>query len=58
MRFLGLIGFLGGAAGVVYSARAIDEHGRPADVLFAFLAPLLALVALIGLVLLFVPDFV
>jgi len=49
--------FLIGGAGTAYSAWATFHRRRPQDVFFAVLAPLVMLVALVGLLLLFVPDF-
>ena len=57
MRILGALLFLAAAAGTAYSVRAIYDRKRPLDVLFAVLAPLAALLALVGLLLVFVPDF-
>ena len=57
MRVVGALLFLAASAGTAYSIRAAYQRNRPADVLFAIAAPLAALVALIGLLLVFVPDF-
>jgi len=57
VRIFGVILFLLASAGTVYSTRAIYQRGRPADVVFALLAPIAALLALAGLLLAFVPDF-
>lgn len=57
MRVLGALLFALASAGTAYSTWAVYHRGRPADVLFAVLAPIAALAALIGLLLLFVPDF-
>lgn len=57
MRALGALLFLAASAGTGYAIREAYQRSRPADVLFAILAPLAALVALIGLLLVFVPDF-
>jgi len=48
---------LAGVAGTAYSLRAIDQSRRPLDVAFAIAAPIAALVALLGLILIFVPGF-
>jgi hypothetical protein len=42
---------------VGYSVKQVFERKRPQDVLFAVAAPCAALAALLGLALLFVPDF-
>ena len=57
MRALGALLFLAASAGTGYAIREAYRRSRPADVLFAVLAPLAALLALIGLLLVFVPDF-
>lgn len=57
MRVVGALLFLAASAGTAYSIRAAYDRNRPADVLFAILAPAAALIALIGLLLVFVPDF-
>ncbi len=57
MRILGVLLFVGGAAGTAYATWAIYGRKRPQDVLFAVLAPLAMVIALIGLVLTFVPGF-
>ena len=57
MRALGALLFLAASAGTGYAIRAAYQRSRPADVLFAIVAPIAALVALIGLLLVFVPDF-
>lgn len=57
MRILGALVFLAASAGVAYSTLQMSRRGRPADVLYAVLAPVLAILALAGLVLVFVPDF-
>ena len=54
---MGILLFLAASAGTAYSTWAIYNRSRPADVLFAVLAPVAALVALVGLILVFVPDF-
>ena len=57
MRILGLLLFLLASAGTVYSTRAMYARNRPADLLFAVLAPVAAIIALAGLLLVFVPAF-
>jgi uncharacterized membrane protein len=57
VRILGVILLLGGSAGTAYAIWAVFHRGRPADVAFAFAAPLAALIALTGLLLAFVPGF-
>jgi hypothetical protein len=57
VRILGLLLFLLASAGTVYATRAMYERNRPADVLFALLAPVAAIIALAGLLLVFVPAF-
>lgn len=57
MRIVGILLFVAGAAATAYSAWAIDQRARPADVAFAIAAPLCVLVALLGLILIFVPGF-
>ena len=57
MRAVGALLFFAASAGTAYAIRAAFERNRPADVLFAIAAPLAALIALIGLLLVFVPDF-
>jgi len=57
VRVVGALLFLAASAGTGYSIRAAYQRSRPADVLFAVLAPIAALAALVGLLLVFVPDF-
>jgi hypothetical protein len=57
VRILGLLLFAVASAATVYSARAMYEHTRQSRALFALLAPIAALIALAGLLLVFVPDF-
>lgn len=57
MRILGALLFALASAGTVYSTWAMYHRNRPADVVFALLAPIAALIALAGLVLVFVPGF-
>jgi hypothetical protein len=57
VRVVGAVLFLAASAGTAYSIWGAYSRSRPADVLYAVLAPIAALVALIGLLLVFVPDF-
>lgn len=57
VRILGAALFVLGAAAAAYSIRAVFHRRRPADVAFAALAPLAVLIALTGLLLVFVPGF-
>jgi len=57
VRVVGALLFLAAAAATGYAIRAATERSRPADVLYAIAAPLAALIALVGLLLVFVPDF-
>lgn len=57
VRVVGALVFLAASAGTAYAIRAAAQKSRPADVLFAIAAPALALIALVGLLLVFVPDF-
>lgn len=57
VRVLGALVFLAGCAGTGYATFATFERKRPADVAFGALAPVALLVALTGLLLLFVPGF-
>lgn len=57
VRFLGALLFALASAGTVYSTWAMYHRSRPADVLFALAAPVAALLALTGLLLVFVPGF-
>jgi len=57
MRILGVLMFLSGfAGGCVAIARAFSAP-RPRDLLYGVLAPVAALVAILGLILVFVPGF-
>lgn len=49
--------FASGGAATAFATWASYRRGRPQDLLFALLAPLALLLALTGLLLLFVPDF-
>jgi len=57
VRILGLLLFLLASAGTVYSVWAMYDRNRPADVLYAVAAPIAAIIALAGLLLVFVPGF-
>lgn len=57
MRALGFLLFVLGGAGTAFATWASYQRGRPLDVLFALLAPVALLVALTGLILVFVPGF-
>ncbi len=57
MRVLGLILFLLGGGATALTTLASFRRSRPQDLLFAALAPLALVLALAGLVLLFVPGF-
>jgi len=57
VRVVGALLFLAASAGTGYAVRAAYQKSRPADVLFALAAPVAAVIALVGLLLVFVPDF-
>ena len=57
VRVLGALVFLAGCAGTMWATMGIHLRRRPADVAFAVLAPVAALIALVGLLLVFVPGF-
>jgi len=57
VRILGALVFLLASTGTVYSTWAMYNRNRPADVVFAVLAPVAALIALAGLLVVFVPGF-
>jgi hypothetical protein len=57
VRFVGILMFAAGAAATGYAVQAIHRRRRPADVAFAVAAPVAAVIALVGLLLVFVPDF-
>jgi hypothetical protein len=57
VRVVGALVFLAASAGTAFAIRAATQKSRPADVLFAIAAPVAALIALVGLLLVFVPDF-
>ena len=57
MRILGVLLFVVGGGATGFSTWAIFNQRRPRDVLFAVAAPLALVVALVGLLLAFVPDF-
>ena len=58
MRLLGVLMVLVGGAGVGFSVRNTLERSRPADVAYALLAWGCVILTVLGLALLFVPDFV
>lgn len=57
MRVLGALLFVASSGGTVYATWAMFHRERPVDVGFAVAAPLLVLLALLGLLLVFVPGF-
>ncbi|MBL4635972.1 MAG: hypothetical protein JKY56_19080 [Kofleriaceae bacterium] len=57
VRLVGIILALLGSASLTYSVRATLERPRPSDVLFAVLAWLSLVLALLGVALIFVPGF-
>jgi hypothetical protein len=57
VRILGALLFVVGGAGTAYTTWAVYQHSRPKDVLLAVAAPTAFLVALVGLLLVFVPGF-
>jgi hypothetical protein len=57
VRFVGALLFLFGAGATAYCTAAAYTRGRPKDVLFGLLAPVAVLLALVGLLLVFVPGF-
>ncbi len=57
VRALGAFLFVAGGAGTAYSTWAAFSRSRPADLAFAVAAPVCVVVALVGLVLVFVPGF-
>ena len=57
MRVFGVLLFLAGSGATAYATWAVFQRSRPADVVFAVAAPLAALLALTGLLLVFVPGF-
>jgi hypothetical protein len=57
MRVLGAVLFLAGAIAAGTAIRASFEKSRGVAALFGLAAPVAVLVALLGLVLLFVPGF-
>jgi hypothetical protein len=57
VRFLGALLFVLGGAGAGWSTWAAYHHRRPRDLAFALAAPLALVVALVGLLLCFVPRF-
>jgi hypothetical protein len=57
MRLLGLIAFLAASAGAAVAVRESFVRPRPIAVLLGLLAPVCVVLALTGLLLVFVPDF-
>jgi len=57
MRLLGVILVLAGLSGTVWSTLAASRERRPLDLVAALVAPVAFAVAVLGGVLLFVPDF-
>ena len=57
MRILGALLFVAGGFATGYATWAAYTSRRPRDVLFALLAPVAMIVALTGLLLVFVPGF-
>lgn len=57
MRGLGILLFCAGAAATALATVAAFERRRPMDLVFALAAPIAVLVAVLGLVLAFVPGF-
>jgi hypothetical protein len=57
VRILGALVFLAGCATTAWAVLGVHRRRRPADVAFAVLAPVAALIALVGLLLVFVPGF-
>ena len=57
MRVLGALLFLLGGAGTAYATWASYHRKRPLDVAFAVAAPAALVLALAGLLLVFVPGF-
>jgi hypothetical protein len=54
---VGVFLFLAGAAATAWAMWALDHSRRPNDVALALLAPVTTLISLVGLLLIFVPDF-
>lgn len=57
MRILGALMFLIGCAGTAYSVRASFAPSRGRAAIFGLAAPVFVLLALLGGLLVFVPDF-
>jgi hypothetical protein len=57
LRFVGILLFFAGSAILVRAVRGADAEPRPRDVAWALAAPAAVLMAITGLVLLFVPGF-
>ena len=57
MRLLGLLFVLAGIAGTAWATLAASQKRRPLDLVAAIAAPLAFALAVLGGVLVFVPDF-
>jgi hypothetical protein len=57
MRLVGVLLILAGLAGTVWGALAASRKRRPLDLVAALVAPVAFAAAVLGGVLLFVPDF-
>ena len=57
MRLLGLLFGLAGVAGTAWATLAASQKRRPLDLVAAIAAPLAFALAVLGGVLVFVPDF-
>ena len=57
MRLLGILALLLGIGGTVYAADATFRARRPMDLAWAIVAPLAAVVAIVGLVTVVSPSF-
>ncbi|MCG8416723.1 MAG: hypothetical protein MJE77_02115 [Proteobacteria bacterium] len=57
MRILGIMLFVFGSAAAAYCTWAVYRLGRPKDVVFGILAPVAMILALLGLLSIFVPGF-
>jgi hypothetical protein len=57
VRVLGILLFVLAGGGTAFATWATYRRGRPRDVFFALLAPVAMLLALLGLLLAFVPGF-
>ena len=57
VRLVGALVFLAGCAGTAWAILGFHRGRRPTDVALAVVAPIAALIALTGLLLIFVPRF-